>query len=65
MLEPCFGVDRKNFSHKASKFLYELDKIDHLITDAPVPVEFMNNTIENDVTAFVCGQFHLFRADAY
>lgn len=65
MLEPCFGVDRNNFFRKAPIFLYELDNIDHLIADAPVPVELMKNTIENDVATFVYGQFHLFRADAY
>ena len=47
-------ADRNKFSRKAPIFLCELDKIDHLITDAPVPDEFMKRAIENDVTVHVC-----------
>lgn len=47
-------VDRNKFSRKAPIFLCELDEIDHLITDAPVPDEFMKKAIENDVTVHVC-----------
>ena len=47
-------ADSNKFNRRAPIFLCELDKIDHFITDAEVPDEFMQKAMASDTKVHIC-----------